>query len=542
MATLINTKLGENRGKRRVWLEGGCLSKEGIEPGMAYEVIFSDSDVRVKITENGSFRVSKRSMNNRTKPLIELRFDELADIFAGVETLRVAIRGHELVVTAHEQECRRIERERRLKEKLQKGEALSVMSLFTGGAVLDTAVHDGLALSGVSSYCSVAIETEQKYLDSAYYNSKIFTEDSVLINSPIEQVYVGDKTPYVEIAVAGIPCTGASRSGKAKNKLKFAEEHTAAGAMFFNFLQFMKATNAAVIVVENVPDYRNTSSYAVIQSVLNQLGYVIQDRVLNGNDYGCLERRERMAMVAVSKGLAGSMDMDNILPLRQKEPQLSDILESIPDNDPRWKTYDYLADKAIKDKAAGKGFARQLLKGSEGHCGTIGRDYMKARSTEPFIVHPTDPSLSRLLTVKEHCAVKGVPGYLVKNLSDTVAHQILGQGVCYPVFKAVGKSMGEALLACCDLQTVTVSAVKHPAPDWIGGDDVEPALAVYQPETGEVRLVDERYQLLVLHDEQEQTNGNGVIMLHDKDNVDDVSYMPISQVIDEYRVIGAVAA
>lgn len=33
MASIINTKLGENRGKARIWLEGGKLAREGYLPG-----------------------------------------------------------------------------------------------------------------------------------------------------------------------------------------------------------------------------------------------------------------------------------------------------------------------------------------------------------------------------------------------------------------------------------------------------------------------------------------------------------------------------
>ena len=70
---------------------------------------------------------------------------------------------------------------------------------------------------------------------------------------------------------------------------------------------------------------------------------------------------------------------------------------------------------------------------------------MKCRSTDPFIKHPGDAELTRLLTVTEHAAVKGAPSELVQGLSDTVAHEVLGQGVVYPLFVAVGRFIGESL-------------------------------------------------------------------------------------------------
>lgn len=79
--------------------------------------------------------------------------------------------------------------------------------------------------------------------------------------------------------------------------------------------------------------------------------------------------------------------------------------------------------------------------------GTIGRGYSKARSTEPFLAHPVDQGLSRLFTAVEHARLKGIPESLVAGVSETTAHEILGQSVIYPVFEAVGKAIGQSLMA-----------------------------------------------------------------------------------------------
>lgn len=78
-------------------------------------------------------------------------------------------------------------------------------------------------------------------------------------------------------------------------------------------------------------------------------------------------------------------------------------------------------------------------------CGTIGRFYAKCRSTEPFIVNKKDPGLSRILTPREHCRVKGIPQEVIEGLADTTAHEILGQSVIYPAFQAVALELGKSL-------------------------------------------------------------------------------------------------
>ena len=446
MATIINTKLGEHRGKKRVWLEGAKLSREGYNPGTKFEIEPRANHIVLHAHKEGRFTVSRRERNGVVSPIIDLKADELAQIFDGIEMLRVAIKNGKIIISAHHQQQRIRERVKRLLDKLHSGNHLSVCSLFHGGGVLDNALHQGLLDAGVRSKIAVAVELESRYLDSSLRNNpELWDEHSVAIESPIQSVDLGSTSPQVDILIGGIPCTGASRAGRSKNKLEFAESHDEAGAMFFNFLQFVKTLNPSIVVIENVPEYQRTASMEVIRSVLASLGYTVQERILDGNEFGALERRKRLCAVAVSNGIQG-FKLDQVVPVRTKEACLGDILEDVAHDSPRWKTFSYLADKEERDIAAGKGFTRQLLTGKETFCGVIGRDYAKCRSTEPFIVNQTQPELSRILTPAEHCRVKAIPQEVISGLSDTVAHQILGQSIIFPAFEAVGKALGTSLL------------------------------------------------------------------------------------------------
>jgi len=445
MATIVNTKLGEHRGKKRIWLEGQKLLREGYCPGMRFDLESKDAQVVLRVKPQGKFTVSKRERNGRVFPIIDLTAQELTRIFDGVEMLRVFIRSGTIVISAHHQQERVSERVNRLVRKLQNGEALSVCSLFHGGGVLDKAVHAGLRKSGINSAITVAVEMESKYLDSSLANNpELWNENSIVIDSPIQAVNLNRGAPQVDILLGGIPCTGASKSGRSKNKLAFAESHETAGALFFNFLQFVEVLNPAIVLIENVPEYQNTASMQVIRSVLSSLGYCLQERILDGNALGVLERRKRLCVVALSHGIKG-FELDKVQPVRTKENSIQDILEAVPLGSSCWKSFDYLAEKELRDKAAGKGFSRQLLSGEEAFCGTIGKDYAKCRSTEPFIVHPQQPELSRLFTPTEHCRLKGIPERLIHGLSDSVAHQILGQSVVFPAFEALAFALGNCL-------------------------------------------------------------------------------------------------
>jgi DNA (cytosine-5)-methyltransferase 1 len=448
MTTIINTKLGTNKsGRKRLWLEGGKLLRENVTPGAKFNLDYREKKLIIRICENGKYTVSRRERAGKTVPIIDLIQQDIADLFEGVDALRVCVRNGLIVVSAHQQAERVSKRVQTLKQKILSGDSLSICSLFHGGGVLDKAMHHGLASAGIQSHVEVVVEIESAYLESSLANNpELWCTDSIVIESAIEQVSLKAGTDtQVDLVFAGIPCTGASRAGKSKNKLEFAESHQSAGAMFFYTLTLIQALNPAVVVLENVPEYQGTASMQVIRAVLDNLGYDIQERILDGNEFGALERRKRLCVVATCKGLQSHVDLLTATPLRTKEATLNQVLEPIPDDAACWRSFEYLAEKEARDLDAGKGFSRQLLTGDESFCGTIGRHYAKCRSTEPFIVHPENKMLSRLLTPVEHARVKAIPLEVIDGLSDTIAHQVLGQSVIYPAFMAVGHAVGKGI-------------------------------------------------------------------------------------------------
>lgn len=443
MLTVINTRLGENRGVPRVWLEGSKLSSN-FQPGQKLNIqLDHEKKIAVlKVAPEGRFSVSQRNRNGRTFPLIEIKDDELSEMFGDVGVLlRVVVKNGVATIEVHGIDRKTAERVERFNRKVKNGEALTIGSLFSGGGIIDAALHEGLTKAGVDCYTKFIVEQERQYLDTMVANQpELFRDDSILIESGIEFVELKNP-PKVDILVAGIPCTGASRAGKAKNGIKAAELHDSSGACFFHTLQFIGQCQPALVVLENVVEYAQELSMAVIKSVLETWGYTLEMSVLNGNEYGCLENRDRMCVVATSKGMS-EFKMDLVKPIATKPHTVSEVLEDVPLDAECWRSYQYLIDKEKRDKAAGKGFKRVLIDGTESSVPTIRRLYHKAGSTDAYVVHP-DGVHSRLFTPTEHAGLKGVPVRLIEGVAATIAHEILGQSVCYPVFTAVGFALGE---------------------------------------------------------------------------------------------------
>lgn len=459
MASLINRKLREHRNSPRIFVDEAALfdfapsllrTQSPEKSLLTYNRIWNEDHLVLELAQNGKYTLSTKLKDGVIVPVLDINLKKLGELFDINQDLRIAIKSGRIVIKAHANESDIESRVNVICEKLQKNKTLDVGSVFHGGGFLDSSMHNGFLNAGVKTTTRYAIEMEQRYLNSSRKNNKkLFNPDTFFIYSDVALVNYNNM-PKCDIMYAGIPCTGASVSGAAKNKLKFAEDHDSAGACFFSFLNAVKSSNPAAIVIENVKQYLSTASYSIIKSVLGQLGYNLQSVVLNGADYGSFEKRERMVCIAITKGLGQEAVFnalfDNIEKMKKpKVTKLKDLLDTIPANDPSWKEVSYLKEKAIKDKEQGKGFAMQFLTEDSTSCGVIGAGYQKARSTEPRLLHPTNPELSRLFTPAEHARIKTHNPDIVNGLPATHAHAILGNGVIGAVFEVVGQCLATSL-------------------------------------------------------------------------------------------------
>lgn len=457
MRHIAQITIGEHRGVSRIWIEGTKLISSNFNAGDSIEVLMNkvSKTITIHASDIGRRIVSSRKRKGEAQPIIDICNNAISQVFGTIRKAKAIFSRNKIIITIHPDELAQQERLDRLNRKLANKEPLSCGSMAHGGGIMDQAIHRGLADSGVASFLGFGIEIEPKYLECSLRNNSVWTDDSLAIEAPMQDVNVSD-LPLVDILVAGLPCTGASIAGKSKNKLTFAEDHTGAGALFLAFINIMRAANPFAAVLENVPQYASTASMSVIRSALSAMGYVLHEIILNGNEHGALENRDRFVMVAVTKGF--DIDLSEIIPVRQKESCLAEVLEPVADDDPMWKEYEYLKEKAIRDKKAGKGFKMQILDGKASSCGVIARGYSKVRSTEIKIQHPTNPDLMRQITATEHARMKCIPEELVAGLSATIAHEVLGQAIIFPAFQAVGVCLGNAIQRFVGIQRFAMSA------------------------------------------------------------------------------------
>jgi len=460
---IVHTKIGFNRGRRRLWQEGPRLAWAGFRPGARFTIV-SDPERRrlvLRLSPSGERIVSSWARGATVRPIVDVAGAIVERVF-GVsdDRVRCIFKAGEIEVSLAPIAVARASREDRLRRKLVEGAPLAVGSVFTGGGVLDHAIHAGLAAEGIGTVSSLVADFDADGLEVALFANPATRGARVSVEGPIDEVDTA-QLPTLDLLIAGIPCTAASRQGRAK-KQQFAmpEADTEAGHLVVSYLATVRATNPAIAVLENVVDYAGTASAHIIRTQLARWGYEVFQVQLAGGAHGALEDRRRWSVVAFSQGIAPVSFQ--VVATASRAGTLGQILEHVPADHVSWRRREYLELHAARHAAKGGGFKRNLVDGEARSITCIGRRYWKGRTTEPQLVAPHDPELARLLTPAEHARVKSLPADLadavISGRSPTRAHELLGQSVVWNCFKDVGRAVGRALRSGAGLDQMAVQA------------------------------------------------------------------------------------
>lgn len=443
-------KVGANRGKPRIWLEGIEAASAGFKPGDRYDVKLKGGVVTLQANPDGTRVVSRSTRTSRSGealPLIDINSRELLALFDGMEAIRLVQRQGEIFLMPLATEVKRKERLNRLNYKLQNNIPLKVGSISHGGGLLSSAVEDGLRQAGIAVEKGLINEIRSDLMQHVSQGDD-WTESAIPVAAPMQEFAFDDaamrNVPKHDGLSLGLPCSGASTSGRASRKTAMAEDHPHVGHLVVAALMILAKANPAFITFENVVPYSNSASASILRSQLRDLGYDTHETVLKGEDFNAHEQRKRWCMVAVTKGM--HFDWDMLQMPAKRDMTLSDILDDIPLDDPMWDEMRGLKDKEMRDIEKGNNFKMRVFDKDSPAFATITKGYAKNRSSDGKIQHPTDPNLLRLLTVPEAARAMQWPENVVEGLSKTIAFEVLGQGVQRDPFVAAAKLLGESIL------------------------------------------------------------------------------------------------
>lgn len=439
--------MGQHRGNARLWFETLELAKHGFSRGARYDVAYNQTtnELLIFLSANGKRIVSGKDKGAKSIPIIDINDSKVLGKLADEPAVKVRMAQGAIRITKLSSAELKHARENRLCKSLA-SMVLTVAALCFGGGAMDHAAAQGLHAAGFATELTTAIEINADLLDQAAQRNPVVTPRTKLISAPMQELVQDDEAMSeiepVDIMVTGIPCSGASISGKSKLGLACAEAHPEVGHLVVPYAMLIHRFQPLVSVTECVVPYGKTVSAILLRQMYRDMGYTTHEIELNSWDFGSIEERKRWFLVAATHGI--EIDLENLAPRLVNRPKLGDFLDA--DGWHRWSKMEGLKAKEVRDREAGKGFMMQIVNADSPKIGTIGKDYNKNRSTEPKVQHPDNPEFLRLLSPTEHARIKGFPPELIEGMSVTAAHQLLGQAVDARPVRALFQRIGECVL------------------------------------------------------------------------------------------------
>ena len=259
-----------------------------------------------------------------------------------------------------------------------------------------------------------------------------------------------NQIPDHDVLLAGFPCqpfsiAGVSKKNALGRKHGFLDETQ--GTLFFDIARILKHKKPKAFMLENVKNlisHDKGNTFKVIEHTLDELGYSIYYRVLDGKHF-VPQHRERIIIVGFRKELFKGRE-DFLFP-KMPEPnaKIRDILEKSVDakytlTDRLWN---YLQNYAAKHKAQGNGFGFGMTD-LNGISRTISARYYKDGSE---ILIPQKGTNPRRLTPRECARLQGFPDDFIIPVSDNQAYRQFGNSVTVPLIQAVGRQLIKSLLS-----------------------------------------------------------------------------------------------
>ena len=249
---------------------------------------------------------------------------------------------------------------------------------------------------------------------------------------------VADEVPDHDILTGGFPCQAFSIIG---NKLGFADTR---GTLFFDVERILKAKQPKAFLLENVKQlttHDNGRTFKVILEHLENLGYFVHYKVLNGLDFGVPQKRERIMIVGFKENYPFEFPRNGT-----ETKTLSDILEPDDQIDKRHFLSDYFRKKLERKlKEQNKKITTRPVVLHENKGGNLGIHPFSCALRANGSYNYVTVNAVRRLTPREMLRLQGYPDTFKMVVPDTQVRKQAGNSVVIPKIEAVARAMVQAM-------------------------------------------------------------------------------------------------
>lgn len=246
--------------------------------------------------------------------------------------------------------------------------------------------------------------------------------------------------PDHDILTGGFPCQSFSIIGHGKG---FADTR---GTLFFDVERILKEKQPRAFLLENVKQlvsHDKGRTFKVILESLENLGYFVHYKILNGLDFGVPQKRERIMIVGFKENHPFEFPKSG-----RETKTLADILE--PDNEIDRKHFlsDYFRAKLERRlKEQNKKLTSRPVVLHENKGGNLGiHPYscaLRANGSYNYLTVNGE----RRLTPREMLRLQGFPDTFKMVVPDTQVRKQAGNSVVIPKIEAVARAMIKAMKA-----------------------------------------------------------------------------------------------
>lgn len=130
----------------------------------------------------------------------------------------------------------------------------------------------------------------------------------------------------LDLLSGGSPCQSFSYAGNRQGL------EDVRGTLFYHFATFLKKLQPKTFLFENVKGlltHDKGNTYSTILRVFTQAGYLVQKAILNANDYGVAQKRERLITIGIREDLKDKVNV-NFPRAYKYKPILRDVLNNVP--------------------------------------------------------------------------------------------------------------------------------------------------------------------------------------------------------------------
>lgn len=300
---------------------------------------------------------------------------------------------------------------------------LKVASMFCGCGGMDLGILGGFEYLG-KRYTKLPYEIVYA-LDNDEYCTKIYN-DNFKYKCVVQDIKSLDiaSLPDFDVLIGGFPCQSFSISAQNPPRLGYKDER---GLLFFEMVKILRERHPRFFIAENVKGLLSANkgkAFPMIIEEFENAGYKVVHKLLNAEEYGVPQRRQRVVIV----GFRDEDDYNRFnypMPINNRKT-LGDVIDWSADNDDKW----FFSQKAVDGMMAvrekmNKGRVQNLNE----PCNTISSHLAKVS------LNSTDPvrfvnDRYRRFTPRECARIQSFPdSFVLDSVSEARQYKAIGNAV-----------------------------------------------------------------------------------------------------------------